>query len=84
MNTNIDVNDNLKLINIILYNPEEFESEEKPRCVHSKFLCTLNREKISIESARADDNGAYLRNGISKRNFAVSFENGRIISSRTS
>ena len=80
----VDPNDNLTLLNILLVHPEQFESKTKPVAVRQDFLCTLNRDIIPIERARADDNGSYTRHGTPSRYFKVTFgANGDIVSTRT-
>ena len=71
--------DNLTLLNILLVSPEQFERKEKPTGVHHDFLCTLNRDLLSVESCRADDNGAYLRHCSPSRYYKVELdENGGV------
>ena len=56
------------IFNVLLSNPEEFESHVKPSAARkNNFMCTLNMEKVSIASARADDNGAYGKRGNSSK-----------------
>eukprot|EP00112_Aurelia_sp_Birch-Aquarium-sp1_P016153 Seg3637.1 transcript_id=Seg3637.1/GoldUCD/mRNA.D3Y31 product="hypothetical protein" protein_id=Seg3637.1/GoldUCD/D3Y31 len=65
--------DNMALLNVMLVNPEYTEHLEKPTAIRKNFFCTLNSEKIPIDSALADDNGAYLSAGKTKKLFYVNF-----------
>lgn len=50
------------IFNILLNRPHEFELTKKPSAERQDiFMCTLNADKISIASARADDNGAFSK-----------------------
>ena len=60
---NDDITDSATLLNVILCNPEELEMKQKPVGIRKNFFCTLDRENISVSSAKADDNGAYVRRG---------------------
>lgn len=71
------------VINILLNNPSDFELKHKPSGIRKNFVCTLNSELVSIENARADDNGAYLHKGCPKRFYYVEYENGTIKSCAT-
>ena len=80
----LDLNDNQTLLSILLVNPTQFERKCKPVGVRENFFCTLDRRIVSLESARADDNGAYLNKGTTKRFFKVTFrDDGEITSTRT-
>ena len=47
------------ILNLLLTNPEEIDLGKKPSALRHSTAFTLNRKKVSIESAKADDNGAY-------------------------
>ena len=58
--------------------PEQHESKSKPSGIRSAFLCTLDSDNISIESCKADDNGAYSAAAVIKKLYRVQFENNNI------
>lgn len=49
-----------KIMNILLQNPEELDLKHKPSAIRDDNMFTLDRRTVSIESAKADDNGAYI------------------------
>ena len=57
------------IINVLLNNPEELEFKQKPSAIREDRVFTLDSRKISMESASADDNGAYLSKGTAKKYF---------------
>ena len=75
--------DVLTILNILFHQPEDMEWEGKPSGIRDNKVFTLNRRKISIESAKADDNGAYVLQGTAKRSYYYSVEDkqysGRIV-----
>ena len=60
------------IFSILLDKPEEFELPMKPsgRREHN-FMCTLDMQKVTLASARADDNGTYSRHGNISKYFYV-------------
>ena len=48
------------IINVLLNNLKELESKQKPSSIRGDKGFTLDSRKTSMESAFADDNGAYL------------------------
>ena len=60
------------IFNILLNNPEDFELPIKPSAERKhNFMCTLDMNKISVASTRADDNGAYGKRGNTSKMFYV-------------
>ena len=51
------------LLSILLDKPVEMLLKEKPSGIHTDKVFTLNSKYISIQSMKADDNGAYVYNG---------------------
>ena len=66
--------DNMALLNALLTSPEDTELKSKPTAIRKNFFCTLNSTKIPIVSAMADDNGAYIAGGQSKKLYFITFE----------
>ena len=66
--------DNMALLNALLTSPEDTEFKSKPTAIPKTFFCTLNSTKIPIVSAMADDNGAYIAGGQSKKLYFITFE----------
>ena len=60
------------IFSILLDKPEKFELPMKPsgRRQHN-FMCTLDMQKVTLASARAEDNGAYSRCGNTSKYFYV-------------
>ncbi len=76
--------DNTALLNILLACPQDIELKEKPSAIRKTFFCTLDSKRITIASAMADDNGAYIAGGRSRKLYCVTFEaNGWIKKTRT-
>ena len=82
---NEDITDSATLLNVILCNPEDFEMKQKPVGIRKNFFCTLDRENIPVSSAKADDNGAYVRRGNFKSLIHVTFDTAQkvIMNTRT-
>ena len=60
------------IFSILLDKPEEFELPMKPSGRHEhNFMCTLDMQKVTLASARADDNGTYSRRGNTLKYFYV-------------
>ena len=79
-----DPTDFKTLLNILLCHPEDFEQKNKPSGVRENFMCTLDSNNISIESCKADDNGAYCKTGSSKQLYRVTIgDKGKILSALT-
>ena len=55
------------IMNILLQNPEELDLKHKPSAIRDDNMFTLDRRTVSIESAKADDNGAYISKGRPKK-----------------
>lgn len=55
------------IMNILLQNPEELDLKHKPSAIRDHNMFTLDRRTVSIESAKADDNGAYISKGKAKK-----------------
>ena len=54
----------------LVNNPHNFKVAEKPVVEQTRkhnFMCTMNRKKIPIESAKADGNGAYNKKGNTRK-----------------
>ena len=73
-----EIYDAASLLNIILCNPGEFHRVCKPVGIRDNFICTLNKKEILIASCRAEDNGVYIRKGISKKIFNVAFDETKV------
>ena len=80
---------------LLLNNPKDFELKEPPEVSDvDNFMCTLNRNVVSIATVKADGKGAYGRRGASKKCYYynglkcqeahVDQENGFYINSRSS
>ena len=48
--------------------------KQKPVGIRKNFFCTLDRENIPVSSAKAEDNGAYVRQGNFKSLTHVTFD----------
>lgn len=57
------------IMNILLQNPEELDLKHKPSAIRDDNMFTLDRRTVSIESAKADDNGAYISKGKAKKTY---------------
>ena len=55
--------DHQSLINILLQNPKDFHLKQKPSGIRENKMFTLDMREISISSAKADDNEAYISKG---------------------
>ena len=60
---NIDDADHFTILNILLEHPEELNLKHKPSAIRENQMFTLDAREIPIDSAKADDNGAYNNNG---------------------
>lgn len=71
-NNNIDVDLSIDTIfNILLINPGDYEPKSKPMGIRHNYVCTLDLSKVSLDMARADDNGAYIRKGSPRKLYYV-------------
>ena len=57
------------IMDILLQNPEELHLKHKPSAIRDDNMFTLDRRTVSIESAKADDNGAYISKGKAKKTY---------------
>jgi len=57
------------ILNILFHKPEDFERVCKPAAIRENTTFVLNSNKITVNSTKADDNGAYLYKGTSRRLF---------------
>ena len=55
------------ILSILVNNPCEFELNKKPSGICDNQVFTLNWSKISVDSAKADDNGSYISKGDPKK-----------------
>eukprot|EP00794_Sanderia_malayensis_P013682 gene13682-biopygen10980 len=67
---NLDAAD--AILNVLLNSPADFERKAAPSGIRQNFMCTFNREVVPMETARADDNGAYVQTGCPKRWYYIS------------
>lgn len=65
------------IMNILLQNPEELDLKHKPSAIRDDNMFTLDRRTVSIESAKADDNGAYISKGKAKKTYWYSEDGAR-------
>lgn len=63
----IDIDTAESILKIILQNPKEYESTERPIGRQDVFFSTLDNTKIPFNLTRADDNGAYQSRGTTKK-----------------
>lgn len=63
--------------NILLQNPEELDLKHKPSAIRDDNMFTLDRRTVSIESAKADDNGAYISKGKARKTYCYSEDGAR-------
>ena len=67
------------IFNILLNKPEDFELKTKPSVErNNNFMCTLDMNKVTLASARADDNGAYSRRGSTRKHYYVHDERAKV------
>lgn len=66
---NFNTENHLTILNVLLQHPEELELKHKPSGIRENKMFTLDARNVSIESAKADDNGAYISNGRPKQAF---------------
>ena len=66
------------ILNILLNFPEELNLKVKPSAIRENKVFTLDARQISMESAGADDNGAYVSKGCPKKYYAYNEEMCRI------
>ena len=59
------------MLNILLNNPEEIQQKLKPSGIRINACFTLDMREISVKSAKADDNGAYISKGNTRTMHAV-------------
>ena len=48
------------ILNMLLKNPQDFELKSKLSGVRGNRVCTLDKNIVPVESAKADDNGSYI------------------------
>ena len=65
------------IMNILLQYPEELDLEHKPSAIRDDNMFTLDRRTVSIESAKADDNGAYVSKGKATKTYWYSEDGAR-------
>ena len=64
------------ILGLLLNSPENLEQTSPPTSLEvDNFVCTLNRNKVSVADAKADGKGAYGRKGISTKCY---FYNGAL------
>ena len=51
------------ILNILLKNPQDFESKSMPSNIRDNRAFTLDKYVAHVESAKADDNGSYIYKG---------------------
>ena len=68
--------DHCTILNILLDNPEELDLKHKPSAIREDKIFTLDQRVIPIASAEADDNGAYISKGNTKRYYQYSSTSG--------
>ncbi|XP_066914107.1 uncharacterized protein [Clytia hemisphaerica] len=63
------------ILNLLVNKPEDFELDQPPTMdtMVDNLVCTFNRKRITLDSVKADGNGAYSRKGGVKKCF---FYNG--------
>ena len=66
------------ILNILLNFPEELNLKVKPSAIRENKTFTLDARQISIESAGADGNGAYVSKGCPKNYYVYNEEMCRI------
>ena len=66
--------DHQTILSILLQNPEEMNLKTKPSAIRENKVFTLDMREISIQSAKADDNGAYISKGSAKKFYAYNNE----------
>ena len=66
------------ILNILLNFPEELNLKVKPSAIRENKVFTLDARQISMESAVADDNGAYVSKGCPKKYHVYTEEMCRI------
>ena len=66
--------DQQTILSILLQNPEEMNLKTKPSAIRENKVFTLDMREISIQPAKADDNGAYITKGSAKKFYAYNNE----------
>jgi len=55
------------ILHVLLNSPEDMERTERPSGIRENFACTFKSSIVSMESAKCDDNGAYIHKGGPRR-----------------
>ena len=63
------------ILNILLKNPQDFELNSKPSGILNNRVFTVDENVVSVESARAGHNGAYICKGNPKKYYHWDLEN---------
>ena len=63
------------ILSILVTNPCDFELNKKPSGICDNQVFTLNWSKISVDSAKADDNGSYISKGDPKKYYHEDLKN---------
>ena len=66
---NINSDNHLTILNILLQNPEELDLKHKPSGIRENKMFTLDARSVSINSAKADDNGSYISKAKPKQTY---------------